>query len=235
MFDPSGNLVQQFFDFGTSAGEPAPDGNVYDTNIFFGQTYLFNPFGGFIHGTSMPLFQPGLAVLGDQPNAQPLPAPQFTNAYSVTLSAGESASFVISDLHGSDISFQLEDSSGNLIALSSPGGKSFAQGITDFVSASGGTYVVLVTGGTSGDKYNLVVTENAGFDAGNSTQLNPPAAASQRHRPGCHRSGLWALTRWMIRLLQPAVPDLPDGRQHRCLRHAVRDPPLDPAEQPLRP
>ena len=121
----------------------------------------------------MPLFQPGLAVLGDQPNAQPLPTPQFTNAYSITLTAGESVSIVASDLHGSDISFELDDSSGNLIALSSPGGKSFAQGITDFVSASGGTYVILVTGGTSGDQYNLVVTENAGFDTQSSTQTSP--------------------------------------------------------------
>jgi len=37
-------------------------------------------------------------VLGDQPNAQPLPPPQFTNAYSVNLTPGESASFVMSDL-----------------------------------------------------------------------------------------------------------------------------------------
>jgi len=67
----------------------------------------------------------------------------------------------------------LEDSSGNILANGATGAKSYSQGISDFVSPGGGTYYVLITGGAGGDQFNLVVTENSGFDTGSSTQVNP--------------------------------------------------------------
>jgi len=63
VFDQSGNFIQEFFDFGTIAGEPAPDGNVWEST-FNNYAALFNPGGSFLFFTSLPTFQPGLARAG---------------------------------------------------------------------------------------------------------------------------------------------------------------------------
>lgn len=119
------------------------------------------------YATPTPFGSQRISVLGT------IGSGQSTNVYSVTLTPGESASFVTSDLQGTDLSMSLEDSAQNVLANGATGATNYAQGISDFVSSAGGTYYVVITGGTSGDQFNLVVTENAGFDTGNSTQVNP--------------------------------------------------------------
>jgi methionine-rich copper-binding protein CopC len=172
-FNSSGTLINQNFDSGATAAEPAPSGNYWDTNVFSGRVNQFTPSNSVITQTSAPLFQPGLAVLGDVPNEAPLPPPVFP-VYSIQLAAGESASFIIKSLNQKGVGLTLFDGSGNVLALSSTGATNYNAGINNFVARSAGTYYVQVTG-TPGANFNFVVTRSADFD----THKNNSIATAQ--------------------------------------------------------
>jgi hypothetical protein len=83
-FDSSGKLINQVDTSGPTAAEQTLSGNIWDTNVFFGLINQFTPTGGIVTQTGAPLFQPGLAVLGDVPNEAPIPPPVFP-VYSIQL------------------------------------------------------------------------------------------------------------------------------------------------------
>ena len=101
------------------AGEPAPSGNVWDTNIFTGTANQFSSGRRSAQLDHLPLFQPGLAVLGDVPGEAPLPPPQ-SPVYSFSLDQGESATIAIESLNGKKLSFSLYDDNGDVLAVSAP-------------------------------------------------------------------------------------------------------------------
>ncbi len=144
-YDSSGNEIFSIPDSGATAAEPALSGNIWDTNVFTGKVNQFSPSGGLLTTTSASLFQPGLAVLGDVPGEAPLPPPQ-NPVYSINLTQGESASFIIQSLNSSNVSLTLYDDSGDTLALSKAGATNYAQGINNFVASATGTYYVQVTG-----------------------------------------------------------------------------------------
>ena len=158
---------------GSSAGEPAPSGNVWDANFGSDTLYQFASAGSELTSTFFNAFQPGLAVLGDVPGEQAL-TPLTQPVYSVELAGGESASIALQGLNNSDVSFTLLDDNGDVLAYSSPGATNYTAGLNNFVSPDDETYYVQVTG-TSGDTFNLVVTRGADF----TTQPTNSLAAAQ--------------------------------------------------------
>jgi hypothetical protein len=101
-----------------------------------------------------------LAVLGVD-GGVPTP-PDTSDYYSFSLTKGQSATIDLTALEGSGASFDLENSSGQILAV--PHSVSTGLSINEFVAQATGTYYVHVTG--SGVKYDLVVTKKSDFDTG---------------------------------------------------------------------
>ncbi len=158
LFDSSGNLLQNVGFFGTVQNQNDPSGNVWNDNFGYGEVYYYDTSGNIIFGTavSSPL---GLTVVGVD---SPPPPPLSGTAYSFLLNQGESASIAIESLNGKNVQFSIEDSQGDVLALSSPGASNYAAGLNNFVARAGGTYYVVV-GGDGGAKFNLVVTRGTDF------------------------------------------------------------------------
>jgi methionine-rich copper-binding protein CopC len=168
-FDSSGNLIATYDTFGATAAEPALSGNVWDTNIFTSLINQFSSAGTLLTSTSAPLFQPGLAVLGDVPGEAQIPPPS-TPVYSFALNQGESATIALQGLSQGNLQFVLYDQSGNVLAFGSPGATNYTEGLNNFVAPATGTYYVQVTG-DGGAKFNLVLTRGADFTTQNHTTL----------------------------------------------------------------
>ncbi len=163
-FNSSGTLIGLYGTFGSTAGEPALSGNVWNTNIEFDSVYQFASDGSELTSTFFLPEQPGLAVLGDVPGEQPL-TPPATPTYSFALDQGESATIVIQSLTSDDsnISFTLYDDNGDVLGYSSPDASNYTAGLNNFVAPGDGTYYVMVTG-DPGVQFNLVVTRGADFN-----------------------------------------------------------------------
>ena len=150
-----------------------PSGNIWDANVFSSLVNQFTPTGSVLTQTSFLPNQPGLAVLGDVPNEAPLPPPQ-NPVYSINLSQGQSASFVVDSLNSDDVSLTLLDDNGDVLSYGITGATNYSQGINNFVAPGDGTYYVQVSG-DPGAKFNLVVTRNADFN----TNPNSSIATAQ--------------------------------------------------------
>jgi protocatechuate 3,4-dioxygenase beta subunit/glutamine cyclotransferase len=173
-FSSSGGFpIAYYGGYPTSAGESYPaTGNVWDTNLF-GTVYQFAANGSILTTTGYSPEQPGLAVLGDVPNEQPLPQPN-SPVYSFTLDQGESATIAVESLNGKKIAFTLLDDNGNELGVSSPGATNYTAGLNNFVAPADGTYYI-ATSGDIGVQFNLVVTRGADF----STQPHSTLATAQ--------------------------------------------------------
>jgi hypothetical protein len=176
-FNTAGVLLLSIPSSGVTAAEPALSGNIWDTNVFFGQVNQYTSAASLLTTTSLPLFQPGLAVLGDVPGEAPLPLPNFP-VYSFALNAGQSATLALESLNQTNVGFTLFDNSGNVMAFSSPGATNYSAGVNNFVARADGTYYVQVTG-EPGAQFNLVVTRGADF----TTQDHTSAKTSQDITP----------------------------------------------------
>jgi hypothetical protein len=162
-FDQFGNLISVFSDFGAIDPQVDLSNNLWVTNFNFGTVDRLDPFGNFQFGTPTAGGVPiGVAVLGiDSPT--PLPPPDTTDYYSFDLGAGQSATIALDVTGGPAVTLELDDASGNPIAVGSSFG-SLDQVISNFVAPVGGKYYIKVSG--SGSEYSLVVTRNAAFDTG---------------------------------------------------------------------
>ena len=119
-YDSSGGYPIAYYGFeGSTAGEPAPSGNVWDANIFYDTVFQWAPNGSELTGTFFEPEQPGLAVLGDVPGEAPL-APPNSPVYSFTLGQGESATIAIQSLNDTNVSFTLMDDEGEILGSSLP-------------------------------------------------------------------------------------------------------------------
>jgi len=174
-FNPSLGIDQQVGYYSTIAAQndgTSSSAGIWDSTFYYG-VYHFDQFGNFLAYSPVP-YAIGLTVPGVDGPAPPAPN---SPVYSINVSAGESVSVALSSLNGKNVSFILEDGSGNPIALSAGGAVNYSQGISDFVSSTGGTYYIAIQGDLSA-KFNVVVTENSGFDAGGSKQASPQALDS---------------------------------------------------------
>ena len=95
-------------------------------------------------------------------------SPPTTDYYSFTLAAGQSATLALTGLAGSGATLELLDSSGTLLTTG-VAAANVDQVISNFVSASGGTYYANVIAGN--DDYSLVVTKDADFDTEANSEL----------------------------------------------------------------
>lgn len=88
-------------------------------------------------------------------------APTAGDYYRFDLAAGESVSLAIAGQEVGRLQVELFDATGNLLATGAPGDGTLEQVITNYVSASGGTYYARVAGDSI--EYSLVATRNAEF------------------------------------------------------------------------
>jgi hypothetical protein len=93
-----------------------------------------------------------------------------THYYSLTLAAGETATFGLKNLSGSGDNISLQDAGGNVLASGTAGGPSLDAVISNFVAPAAGTYYVVVSGSAAAT-YNLTVVRDAAFDNETNTSL----------------------------------------------------------------
>jgi sugar lactone lactonase YvrE len=165
-YDSSGNLVQTVFDPEVSDAEVDLAGNFFGAALSVDK---FDPSGNLVNSTSLNGETPfGLGVVGVDGPAPP--PPDTTDYYSFTLAQGQSASVALTDLSGGKADIQLQDGPGTALALGKISAGSANEVINNFVSSTGGTYYVRVTG--NGAHYSLVVTKGGDFDTGSSPLLS---------------------------------------------------------------
>ena len=97
-----------------------------------------------------------------------------SDVYSVTLAAGDTATFAAKVLTTGSVTFNIQNAASVVLANSATGAVNVDRTITDFVAPSAGTYYVVVTAGSTTD-YSLLVTKNAEFD----TENNDTTATAQ--------------------------------------------------------
>jgi streptogramin lyase len=158
-FDPSGNLLLTVFDFGALESQVDPSGNILVANAAFGTLDEFDSNGNFLTFTFVSGTPIGLAVEGVDGPTPPPPAPSF---YSLTLSAGQSTTFALTDIGGTGTATEmLVDGQGNVLATGTTVGTNVGQTMS-FTAATTGTYYIEISG--TQVEYSLVVTKNAAFD-----------------------------------------------------------------------
>jgi hypothetical protein len=157
--------------FGANHSEDDLSGNVFVPTVFAATLRKFDSAGNFLFSRSLAGNPTHLSVLGV--DAPPPPAPDTSDYYSFTLTAGQSATIALTDLGSLRANLELEDGSGNVLAPSRSVNSNVNQVINNFVARFSGTYYVHVTG--NGPKYTLVVTRGGDFD----TENNNDAAHAQ--------------------------------------------------------
>jgi hypothetical protein len=176
-FSNTGALLQTYDGSGVVAAEPYPGTNVWDTNIFTARVNQFTPGGSTISSTPFSPFQPGVAVFGDVPGEASFGAAQG-KFYSVFLNQGETITAVIKGLTNNSASIEIDDGSGNTLAIGIAGGTGVDQSIENFVARSTGTYYIKVTASKTVN-YDLVVTRDADFDMQSGNSSNAPPSSFQ--------------------------------------------------------
>ncbi len=98
----------------------------------------------------------------------------WSDYYSFSLGAGETATVALKNLSGGGTSVTLESPGGTVLATGAAGPTNFDRVISNFTAATGGVYLVHVTGGAAAT-YSVVVTRDAAFD----TEPNDSFAGAQ--------------------------------------------------------
>jgi hypothetical protein len=83
--------------------------------------------------------------------------------YAFTLNAGEISTLAVTPLDGGDLTVNLLDQAGNLLALGVPVNSNIGNGVIGFVAPATGTYFARI-GGTPDRPYSLIVTKGGDFD-----------------------------------------------------------------------
>jgi hypothetical protein len=105
----------------------------------------------------------GQSTLISPPNPTP-------DLYSFTLGAGDTATLALKALPAGNVSVDLLDSGGAVIASGAGGSTNLDKVINNFAVGAGGTFYARVTGATS-VPYNLVVARNLAFDTEDNNAL----------------------------------------------------------------
>jgi hypothetical protein len=114
------------------------------------------------------------AVLGGNV-ASGFPPIPWTDYYSITLSAGQSASVALSKLTGGFVDVLLKNAAGTTLAQGRTGPTNLSEVITNFVAPATGTYYVEATGSLTAT-YDVVITRNADFGTeSNDSFVSTPA------------------------------------------------------------
>jgi subtilisin family serine protease len=94
-----------------------------------------------------------------------MPVATGSEYYAFQLDAGQHVSLAVTALGPGQVTEQLQDAGGNVLASGAAFGGGVGQAINNFTAPAAGTYYVVVGGGSQ-VIYNLVVTRNAVFDLG---------------------------------------------------------------------
>jgi hypothetical protein len=162
---PSASVTQVSGDVDTS-GNPttnAWNSNFYQYNFVQSSVEKFDQFGNLLDATGNPLFTTlGMTVGGVE---HPVQSTQddLVDYYSINLNQGESITAAIKGISGGTGVIDIEDGSGNVLAIGNTTATNVDQSIENFVARSGGTYYIKVSG-KAGLTYNLVVTKDADFN-----------------------------------------------------------------------
>jgi sugar lactone lactonase YvrE len=165
-FDSGGHQVQFIAASGVIDPQVDPAGNLFVTHPGIGTVDKYDSSGNLLARTSVGTAI-GLAVVGV--DAPPPPLPDLSDYYSFSLTAGQTATVALTNLASAQASLDLEDVSGNLLALGRTVDTNVHQVVSNFVARTMGTYYVHITG--NGAPYSLVVTRNADFDTENNHTL----------------------------------------------------------------
>jgi hypothetical protein len=169
-YDQFGNNISPYYIYtGGQAivGQADLSGNVWVTNgydyyIGNGSAAKFDSNGNNLLRTPLPAPPIGLSVAGSDMPITPVP-PDQVDYFSLTLNQGESITAVVKSLTGTSAAIEIDDGSGNALAIGHVGASTVDQSIENFVAESSGVYYIKVTSGGS-DTYNLVLTRDANFD-----------------------------------------------------------------------
>ena len=158
-----------------SKGEPDTTGDTFVVSYEYGyygydNFYKYDSNGNFVFENYVGAAT-SLAVLGVN-GGVPTP-PDTSDYYSFGMSKGQSATIDLTALAGSGATFDLENSSGQVLAL--PHSASTGLSINEFVAQASGTYYVHVSGSGVGYgssvEYDVVVTKSSDFDTGPNQSL----------------------------------------------------------------
>jgi hypothetical protein len=112
----------------------------------------------------------GTQYIGSNKSTLVSPIAPASEFYAFHLDAGQHVSLAVAALASGQVTEELQDSTGNVLASGTPFGGGIGQAINNFTAATAGTYYVRVSGGSQVN-YDLVVTPNAVLDlGGNATQ-----------------------------------------------------------------
>jgi hypothetical protein len=99
-----------------------------------------------------------------------MPVAPGSEYYAFHLDAGQHVSLAVTALGPGQVTEQLEDAGGNVLASGTAFGGGAGQAINNFTAPAAGTYYVVVGGGSQ-VSYNLVVTRDSVFDLGGNGTL----------------------------------------------------------------
>ncbi|HVK17593.1 MAG TPA: S8 family serine peptidase [Fimbriiglobus sp.] len=161
LYDSAGNLIGFSDD---NSGDPGSF-SFFDSLIF----YTFPAAGTYVVGVGS---YPGVPVpigaaytlhvsVAGHPTGS---AAGAFDTYSVTLGSGQAAAVAVTSLSGGNVTVELLDASGSVVATSGTG----TSASLDFAGGLAGTYYLRVSG-DSNTEYSLVVTRGAVFDVGGNT------------------------------------------------------------------
>jgi streptogramin lyase len=165
-YDGSGNLIQGIQDFNEPIDAQVDSSGNILAAAAFGTLDKFDGSGNLIYSTAVGGTPIGLAVVGTDDPAPPLP--QTVDYYSFTLTAGQVASVELTTLQGSGASLALVGASGVTLALGTTLDGS-DQAVNSFVAPTAGTYYIQVSGNNI--QYSLIVNKSAELDNYNNTSL----------------------------------------------------------------
>jgi hypothetical protein len=146
-------------------------GNVFVPSYALDSLRKFDAAGNLLFSKQLDGNPTQLSVVGvDAPLP---PAPDLSDYYSFTLTAGQSATIAVKGSDQAAVHVDLEDASGHVLALGNPVATNVDEVIDRYLAPVPGTYYIHVTG-TSG-RYSVVVTRGATFGIEN----NDDAAHAQ--------------------------------------------------------
>ncbi|HUR55183.1 MAG TPA: pre-peptidase C-terminal domain-containing protein, partial [Gemmataceae bacterium] len=170
LYGPSGNLLAVSDDNGGDPGSGSFFASYIDYTFAAAGTYTIAvaqfysyDVGGGVDGT--PIFLGQVYSLHVSLSGKPY-APPAPDVYAFAMSAGASATVVLTSLGSGPVGVTLQNAAGVTVASGA--------GLSHFVAPASGTYYAVVNGLPLTD-YSLVVTRNAGFD----TEGNNDIASAQ--------------------------------------------------------
>jgi hypothetical protein len=175
-YDSSGKFLGQIVtnDFPIIA-QADLSGNVWATAYYnpstgVGDVTKYDPSGKILLRENYSIYGPaGMSVTGSDMPITPQ-GNDLVDYYSLTLNQGESLTAVVKSLSGTSAAVEIDDGSGNALALGHIGADTVDQSIENFVAQSSGVYYIKISS-QGADTYNLVLTRDANFDLQHSASI----------------------------------------------------------------